>query len=128
MKDILVPISPGELLDKITILRIKQDKIRGQAAQQNIRHELDELEQVRKRTELNSTQLAILEEQLFATNLELWKILDDQQEAERAGDFGPRFVEMARLVYKLNDRRATLKKEINQITRSVIVEEKLYAG
>lgn len=126
--DIVAPISAGELIDKITILRIKQDKIRGQAAQQNIRHELDELEQVRKRTELNSTQLAILEEQLFATNLELWKILDDQQEAERAGDFGPRFVEMARLVYKLNDRRATLKKEINQITRSVIVEEKLYAG
>lgn len=126
--DIVAPISAGELIDKITILRIKQDKIRGEAAQQNIRHELDELEQVRKRTELNSTQLAILEEQLFATNLELWKILDDQQEAERAGDFGPRFVEMARLVYKLNDRRATLKKEINQITRSVIVEEKLYAG
>lgn len=126
--DIVAPISAGELIDKITILRIKQDKIRGQAAQQNIRHELDELEQVRKRTELNSTQLAILEEQLIAINLELWKILDDQQEAERAGDFGPRFVEMARLVYKLNDRRATLKKEINQITRSVIVEEKLYAG
>ena len=126
--DIVAPISAGELIDKITILRIKQDKIRGEAAQQNIRHELDELEQVRKRTELNSTQLAILEEQLFATNLELWKILDDQLEAERAGDFGARFVEMARLVYKLNDRRATLKKEINQITRSAIVEEKLYAG
>ena len=125
--NILAPISVGELIDKITILRIKQDKIRDEAGQRHIRRELDQLVQIRSRPELDTVPLAALEEQLFGINLQLWQAEDDLRESERAGNFGVRFVELARLVYKLNDRRAALKKQINAVTGSAIIEEKSYA-
>jgi hypothetical protein len=124
--NIFVPISVGELIDKITILRIKQDKIRDDAGQCNIRHELDQLVQVRNRWELNTSPLAALEKQLFEINLRLWQVEDDLRESESTSNFGAPFVELARLVYKLNDRRAALKNEINAVTGSAIVEEKSY--
>jgi len=124
--NILAPISAGELIDKITILRIKRDRIRDDAGQQHIRRELDELVQVRSRCELDNSPLAALEEQLLEINLRLWQVEDDLREAERSNNFGVRFVEMARLVYKLNDRRAALKREINVIAGSAIVEQKSY--
>jgi hypothetical protein len=124
--NILAPISAGELIDKITILRIKRDKIRDDASQRRVRHELDQLVQVRNQRELNTSALAALEEQLFEINLRLWQVEDDLRESERTSNFGVRFVELARLVYKLNDRRAALKKEINAVTGSVITEEKSY--
>ena len=124
--NILAPISVGELIDKITILRIKRDKISDNAGQRHVRHELDQLVQVRNQWELNTSPLAALEEQLFEINLRLWQVEDDLRDSERTSNFGVRFVEMARLVYKLNDRRAALKKEINAVTGSAIIEEKSY--
>jgi hypothetical protein len=124
--NILAPISVGELIDKITILRIKLDKIRGGAAQKNIKHELEQLEQIRARASLETGDLAALEEQLLDINLRLWQVEDDLRDLERAGDFGPRFVELARSVYTLNDRRTALKRRVNEVTASAIVEEKSY--
>jgi hypothetical protein len=124
--NILAPISVGELIDKITILRIKLDKIRDGAAQKNIKHELDQLVQIRAQASLETGDLAALEEQLLDINLRLWQVEDDLRDLERAGDFGPRFVELARSVYTLNDRRTALKRRVNEVTASAIVEEKSY--
>ena len=123
---ILAPISAGELIDKITILRIKRDKIREDASQRHIGRELDALVQIRRQYELDNAPVAALEEQLFEINLRLWQVEDDLRESERSNNFGVNFVEMARLVYKLNDRRAALKKEINAISGSAIIEQKFY--
>ena len=123
---ILAPISAGELIDKITILRIKRDKIGEDASQRHIGRELDALVQIRRQYELDNAPVAALEEQLFEINLRLWQVEDDLRESERSNNFGVNFVEMARLVYKLNDRRAALKKEINAISGSAIIEQKFY--
>jgi uncharacterized small protein (DUF1192 family) len=125
MVDVLAPISVGELIDKITILRIKADKIRGDAARRNVGHELERLVQIRAGLDLDA-DLGEWEGRLLEVNLRLWKVEDDLRDLERAGDFGARFVELARSVYTLNDRRAALKREINAVTSSGIVDEKSY--
>lgn len=125
MVDVLAPISVGELIDKITILRIKADKIRAGAAHKNVRHELERLMQIRAGLEL-AADLDAIEGELCETNLRLWKVEDDLRDLERLGDFGPRFVELARSVYTLNDRRSALKRRINEVTSSAIVDEKSY--
>jgi hypothetical protein len=128
MVDILAPISAGELIDKITILRIKLEKLGDAAKLENVRFELDQLMQVRTQSKLDDETLALLENQLLEINRELWQVEDDLREREHARDFGAGFVDLARLVYTLNDRRSALKKEINQVTGSSIVEEKSYAS
>jgi len=125
MVDVLAPISVGELIDKITILRIKADKIRDGAARRNVGHELEQLKQIRTGLAL-AADLGELEGQLLDVNLRLWKVEDDLRDLERAGDFGAHFVELARSVYTLNDRRAALKRRINEVTSSGIVDEKSY--
>jgi uncharacterized protein DUF6165 len=125
MVDVLAPISVGELIDKITILRIKADKIRDGAARRNVGHELERLVQIRAGLELDA-DLGEWEGQLLEVNLRLWKVEDDLRDLERLGDFGARFVELARSVYTLNDRRAALKRRINEVTSSGIVDEKSY--
>jgi hypothetical protein len=125
MVDVLAPISVGELIDKITILRIKADKIRDDAARRNVGHELEQLVQIRAALAL-AADLGELEEQLLEVNLRLWKVEDDLRDLERLGDFGARFVELARSVYTLNDRRAALKRKISEVTSSEIVDEKSY--
>jgi hypothetical protein len=127
MVDVLAPISVGELIDKITILRIKADKIHDGAARDNVRRELDQLLHIRARLEL-AADLGAAEEQLFAVNLQLWKVEDDVRDLERLGDFGARFVELARSIYRLNDQRSALKRRINAVTSSAIVEEKSYSS
>jgi hypothetical protein len=124
--DILAPISVGELVDKITILRIKRDKIRDSAKQGNIGRELEQLTQIRVRPELNTAKLSALEDRLFQVNLRLWQVEDDLRALDREGNFGEHFVELARLVYQLNDARMAVKREINEVTGSAIVEEKSY--
>jgi hypothetical protein len=126
--DILAPISVGELIDKITILRIKRDKIRDAAKQSNVGRELEQLTQIRVRPELNTADLSALEDQLFQINLRLWQVEDDLRELDRDGNFGEHFVELARLVYQLNDARMAVKNEINAVTGSAIVEEKFYSS
>jgi hypothetical protein len=111
---LLVEVSAGELLDKLTILRIKAQRIGDPEKLKNIRAEMEVLTGVRESL-APSPQLAELEEQLAAVNEQLWDIEDAIRECERAGDFGPRFVELARSVYRTNDRRASLKRAINDL-------------
>jgi hypothetical protein len=126
MVDILAPISVGELIDKITILRIKRERIRAAPARANIDRELDRLREIRAGSSLDLADLAALEEELFRVNGRLWDVEDEVRSLEQSGDFGERFIELARSVYRLNDQRSMLKRGINEVTGSVIVEEKSY--
>ena len=123
---LLVPIAPGELLDKISILEIKDERITDSAALANVRHELKLLAELWQKISLENTQIAALRAQLKQINEQLWQIEDDIRDCERAGDFGETFIELARAVYKTNDRRAAVKKQINLKLGSAIVEEKSY--
>ena len=126
--NILAPISVGELVDKMTILRIKLQKIADAAKQGNISHELEQLVAIRDQARLDAFDLAPAEAELFRVNLDLWHVEDELRGLERSGDFGGRFVELARSVYRLNDRRSALKRQINEVSGSAIVEEKSYTS
>jgi hypothetical protein len=127
MKAILVELAPGELLDKITILQIKKARITQPDKLRNVEVELATLELARAGAMTESPQLDQLAADLRAVNETLWQIEDDIRLCERDGDFGPHFVELARSVYKQNDRRAALKRQINDLLGSKIIEEKAYA-
>jgi len=126
MSDIRVPISPGELLDKITILRIKSQRMSGAEKLKNVRLELQSLEQTwdssaYARVDVETDVLA-----LMAVNERLWVIEDDIRDRERAQDFGADFIRLARAVYFENDERAAIKRRLNLKLGSTIVEEKSY--
>lgn len=123
---VTIEIAPGELIDKITILEIKTAFISDPDKLANVRIELETLEKSRDSAIAPSPGMDRLTADLKAVNLELWKIEDDIRDCERDGDFGPKFVELARSVYKTNDRRAALKREINTLLGSRLVEEKSY--
>ena len=125
MNDILVPISPGELLDKITILRIKVARIQDAAKLANVRLELSLLEKTW--TEAGAPAVVAAEEHaLQAVNERLWDIEDLIRDKEAHQTFDRDFVELARSVYVCNDERAALKKRINLQLGSRLVEEKSY--
>ena len=126
MKDILVPISPGELLDKITILRIKSARMSDATKLANVRAELAELEKTWRAAVGTEGGVAEDERALQAVNERLWVIEDDIRDKERAQAFDARFIELARSVYIENDERAAIKKRINLKLGSRIVEEKSY--
>ena len=126
MQQPLVPTSVGELLDKISILKIKQEKITDAQKLENINRELTELESIWTGIQDPATDLAELCEQLKAVNTALWDIEDKIREKESANSFDQEFIELARSVYKQNDLRAALKKEINLRSGSALVEEKSY--
>jgi hypothetical protein len=127
MNDIQVPISPGELLDKITILRIKSARMSDAAKLDNVRRELALLEQTWRRALTAPTVALSAEEQaLHAVNERLWDIEDRIRDHEAAGRFDADFIELARAVYVNNDERAAIKKRINVALNSSIVEEKSY--
>ena len=123
---LLAPLSVGELIDKITILKIKQKKASDKEKLNNINHELDELETTWRNEKSPELDISDLFDQLTEVNEALWKIEDDIRAKEAANMFDHEFIELARAVYKQNDRRATLKKEINLRSGSALVEEKLY--
>jgi tetratricopeptide (TPR) repeat protein len=123
---IRVEIAPGELIDKITILQIKSERIADPAKLANVRRELAELTEVCDREVAPSAELTGLAAELKEVNEALWRIEDDIRDCERRRDFGPAFVELARSVYRENDRRAALKRRINDLLGSRIVEEKSY--
>ncbi|MDW8258225.1 MAG: DUF6165 family protein [Gammaproteobacteria bacterium] len=127
MQEILVPISPGELLDKITILRIKAARITDAAKLANVRTELELLERIWRDCGAADACPAADERALFEVNSRLWVIEDDIRDKERAGEFDQRFIELARAVYINNDERAAIKRRINVALGSRIVEEKSYA-
>ena len=123
---LLVPISVGELLDKISILEIKAEAIADPAKQAHVMRELALLEAVREHEVAAMPELAALYVELKSANQALWQIEDEIRERERSGQFDGGFIELARSVYRTNDRRAVLKRRINQMTGSEIVEEKSY--
>ncbi len=125
---ILTAIAPGELIDKITILRIKSERIADEAKLKNVRTELAVLNETLEKDVPASDELSRLDAALQAVNEELWVIEDDIRDCERAGDFGDEFIRLARAVYVTNDKRAALKKEINLLLGSTLVEEKSYAA
>jgi len=118
-----IPISWGELLDKIAILTIKAERLRAPEARGNAERELALL-----RAASAGKRVAELESALLAVNTRLWRIEDRIREAESAGDFGPVFVALARSVYRENDERGRIKQAINRVLRSTLVEEKQYAA
>lgn len=127
MTEILTPISPGELLDKLTILQIKLDRIEDAGKRANVQVEHDALDAVVRSHIQQTDEVAALVAALRDVNEALWDIEDDIRDCERAKDFGNEFIRLARAVYVTNDRRATLKKDINTALGSALVEEKSYA-
>ena len=122
----LAPISWGELIDKITILEIKQVKINSLAAVININKELNYLDSIVENN-IGVAELIIdLKQLLLDVNKQLWKVEDDIRDKELRKEFDNDFIELARKVYRLNDERAKLKKLINQALYSEFVEEKSY--
>ena len=126
MKDILVPISPGELLDKITILRIKQVRIPDAAKLANVKLELALLEQTWRDCGCAAQDVAADERALQNVNERLWDIEDRIRDKEAKQCFDRDFIELARAVYVSNDERAAIKKRINLQLGSRLVEEKSY--
>ena len=121
---LLTPVSPGELLDKLTILDLKFERINDQDKLANVQRERELLEGVWRDSGLETEAVRELRNRLKAVNEKLWVIEDDIREEERGGRFGERFIELARAVYMTNDERAAIKKTINQALHSEIIEEK----
>ena len=128
MTDILVPISPGELLDKITILRIKTARILDPAKLANVRLELGLLEKAWRDSDFAAADVARDERALQEVNERLWDIEDRIREEEARQTFDRDFIELARAVYHSNDERAEIKRRINTALGSRLVEEKSYQG
>ena len=126
MKEVLVPLSPGELLDKITILRIKVARIQEAAKLANVKLELSLLEQIWKDSGAAAHDVALDERALEYVNERLWDIEDRIRDKEARQTFDRDFIELARAVYICNDERAAIKKHINQQLGSRLVEEKSY--
>jgi Family of unknown function (DUF6165) len=128
MSEIKVPISPGELLDKITILRIKSKRMSDAKKLANVRLELQELEQTWAASPYSKINIAADIDALHAVNEKLWVIEDDIRDKERAQAFDAEFIRLARSVYFENDDRAAIKRRINVTLGSTLVEEKSYAA
>lgn len=126
MSEILVPVSFGELLDKIAILQIKSERMTDPAKLANVRNELSALEKTWMVHPAAGGNIVELRAQLKAVNERLWVIEDDIRVKEKAQAFDDAFVQLARSVYFENDTRARIKKEINLALGSAYVEEKSY--
>ena len=127
MAELLVPISPGELIDKITILEIKSQRMTDAAKLHNVRTELALLNATWQASPFSQTDISAEWTGLRDVNAALWDIEDDIRDQEREGAFDARFIELARAVYVTNDERAAIKRRINTKLGSVLVEEKSYA-
>jgi hypothetical protein len=126
MNEIKVPVSPGELLDKITILRIKSQRMSDLKKLANVRIELDALQDTWTGSAYAGVDIDADVTALMAVNERLWVIEDDIRDKERAQAFDAEFIRLARAVYVQNDERAAIKRRINLKLGSTIVEEKSY--
>ncbi len=124
--NIQVPVSAGELVDKITILRVKAERIGDAAKAANVRRELALLEAAARDHLADTPDLRRLTDELTRINARLWDIEEGKRDCERRQEFGPDFIALARSVYVENDQRARVKREINLLTGSALVEEKSY--
>ena len=122
----LAPISWGELIDKITILEIKEVKITTNNALDNIRKELVFLSDIIDKSKGVYDAISLLKNELKEVNLKLWQVEDEIREKEYSKEFDEEFINLARSVYRLNDDRANLKKNINEALFSELKEEKSY--
>jgi Family of unknown function (DUF6165) len=125
--EIRVPISPGELIDKITILEIKSVHMTDPAKVANVRHELALLQATWRESSYATVDIDVEWVALRGINQKLWDIEDRIRDKERARSFDGEFIELARAVYVTNDERAAVKRQINSKLGSKIVEEKSYA-
>lgn len=126
MSQISVPVSYGELIDKITILEIKAERIGNPDKLRNVRTELDLLNATWSAAEVSRIDIAASRGKLRAVNELLWDIEDRIRVKEKAKAFDEEFIELARAVYFRNDERAAFKREINDALGSTLVEEKSY--
>ena len=126
MENIHVPVSPGEVLDKITILEIKSERMTDPEKVANVRVELALLQETWASAVSRDQVIDELHDQLKKINETLWEIEDDIRNKERVKEFDERFIELARQVYFTNDRRSQVKKELNLHLGSLIIEEKSY--
>jgi hypothetical protein len=127
IEHILVPTAPGELIDKLTILRLKEERMTDPAKVANVLTEMAALTKTADSQIPPSVELTALWEDLYVTNGDLWVIEDDIRDCENAKNFGEDFIRLARAVYITNDRRADVKKKINLLLGSTLIEEKSYA-
>jgi len=125
---VLVPVSPGELIDKLTILEIKHERMTDPAKLTHVRAELDLLEKKFAELVTLESRLVSLRIELKAINEKLWEVEDQIRLCEKSSDFGDRFVKLARSVYIHNDSRFALKAKINQLLNSQIAEQKEYGS
>ena len=123
-----VEVSPGELIDKITILEIKLERIDDAKKLKNVKSEWETLTAARDAAVESSDELERLSAELKQVNERLWEIEDHIRECERDQDFGDKFIELARGVYVNNDERSRLKRDINKLLGSSLIEEKSYAA
>ena len=123
---IKIDVAPGDLIDKITILEIKLERIQDATKLKNIRIEIEALYKTRDENITPSSELEGFAGELKTINEALWKIEDDIRECERNGNFGEIFVQLARSVYINNDKRANLKRQISILLGAGIIEEKSY--
>jgi len=126
MENIHVPVSPGEVLDKITILEIKSERMTDPEKVATVRVELALLQETWASAVSRDQVIDELHDQLKKINETLWEIEDDIRDKERVKEFDERFIELARQVYFTNDRRSQVKKELNLHLGSLIIEEKSY--
>lgn len=120
-----IPVSWGELLDKLTILAIKRERIHDPAACRNVAREADLLAEP-SATVLRDPAVRGLFERLQCVNAALWEVEDALRHREALADFGPEFIRLARSVYRMNDERAALKRQLNILLQSELIEEKGY--
>jgi hypothetical protein len=123
---LLAPISIGDLIDRITILEIKSERIGDPHKAANVARELSALALLREAAGLETPEMAAFAAELRRINVALWDIEEEIRALDRAGDFGPRFIELARGVYTWNDRRSAVKREVNEAFGSALLEEKSY--
>ena len=123
---ITIKVSPGELIDKITILKLKNKFIQNENQLKNINMELDILLPILKKNNLDTNEFEQLTDELYNINNKLWEIEDNIRDKERLSDFGEEFVKLARDVYFTNDKRSEIKLDINKKFGSEIVEVKSY--
>lgn len=127
-KPILIEISPGELVDRMTILQIKAKRMKDRAKLRHVRAELATLWRIRADRINDQPRYNELARELRQVNGRLWLVEDELRACETRGDFGTRFVELARSVYRLNDRRFELKRRVNQLAGASIVEQKEFGA
>ncbi len=128
MPSISIPISVGELIDKLTILEIKHERIRDPAKRSNVERELRTLTEIWHASACGEVSVEPERQRLKAVNAELWDIEDRIRGKEAREEFDEEFIRLARSIYRLNDRRAGIKRALNAALGSELIEEKSYAG